>query len=374
MDVIELTKNLIARPSLTPEDAGCQIFIGEILQALDFKIEHLPFENVSNLYTRRGEHGPLLVFLGHTDVVPTGPEQDWQTPPFTPTIKGDYLYGRGAADMKGSVAAMVLACQEFFAQHTEVKGSVALLLTSDEEGPALHGTQKVLQHLQKRAEQINYCVVGEPSCAKQLGDTIKVGRRGSLSGHLMIHGIQGHIAYPQLAHNPIHHFASALQALCAMQWDQGNRDFQPTSFQISNIHAGTGVNNVIPGTLTLDFNFRFSTASTADELKQKVETLLDQHKLNYTLTWHLGGEAFLTQDGHLRNIAQQAVKEITGVTPEFSTTGGTSDGRFVARYCSEIIEFGPCNASIHKIDESVNTQELIALVKIYTRIMELILL
>ncbi len=364
-ETLELAKTLIARPSVTPEDSGCQDLLASRLEPLGFHIQHLPFGDVKNLFARYGNEGPLLIFVGHTDVVPPGPLDQWATAPFEPVIKGNKLYGRGSADMKGSVAAMITACESFVKDTPKVKGSIGILLTSDEEGPSVDGIKKVAAYFQQQNIKVNYCLVGEPTCSKTFGDTIKVGRRGSLSGDLTIHGTQGHIAYPHLAHNPIHVAASAIDELTKAHWDDGNTDFQPTQFQISNIHAGTGANNVIPGDLFLQFNFRFSTETSADHLVSRVQSILDEHELDFDIQWHLSGEPYLTPKGALRKLMGQVVEDVTNVSPEFCTRGGTSDGRFIAPLGTEVVEFGPLNSSIHKINEWVHIAELDQLHKVY---------
>jgi succinyl-diaminopimelate desuccinylase len=370
---LQLTKDLIARRSVTPDDAGCQQLLAQKLAQLGFHIEHLRFGEVENLWARRGHSEPLFVFAGHTDVVPTGPESDWSSPPFTPTIKDGLLFGRGAADMKGSIAAMLTACEHFIAQHPEHPGSIAFLITSDEEGPAVDGTVKVVEWLQQRKQTIDWCLVGEPTSTDKVGDVIKNGRRGSLNGRLVIHGQQGHVAYPHLARNPIHLAAPVLNELCAITWDSGNEHFPPTTFQISNIHGGTGASNVIPGQLTIDFNFRFSTQVTDELLKTRVHTLLDKHGLKYELQWSLSGQPFLTPAGELVEATRQAVQDVCGYQAELSTSGGTSDGRFIAPTGAQVLELGPRNASIHKIDEHVSVQDLDTLSQIYERILERLL-
>jgi succinyl-diaminopimelate desuccinylase len=367
---LELTQELIALSSVTPVDAGCQRRIGELLAPLGFRCETIESNGVTNLWARRGEASPVFVFAGHTDVVPAGPLEQWHSAPFVPTQRDGKLYGRGAADMKTSLAAMVVACEEFTASHPDHAGSIAFLLTSDEEGPAVDGTVRVVELLEERGESIDYCLVGEPTSAHVLGDMIKNGRRGSLSGRLVVKGVQGHIAYPQLARNPIHQAAPALAELAAEQWDEGNEYYLPTSWQMSNIHAGTGATNVIPGALTVDFNFRFSTASTADALEARVHAILDRHGLDYELKWTLNGLPFLTPRGALSNALCDAIRDETGVQTELSTTGGTSDGRFIARICPQVIEFGPPNASIHKIDEHVELRYIDPLKNIYRRTLE----
>jgi len=367
---IKLAKQLIERPSVTPEDAGCQDIMIERLEALGFNIERLRFAEVDNFWARRGDTAPLFVFAGHTDVVPTGPLDEWDSDPFTPTIKSGQLFGRGAADMKSSLAAMITACEAFIAENPTHKGSIGFLITSDEEGPAKNGTVRVIEHLQQRNEQIDVCLVGEPSSTTKLGDIIKNGRRGSLGGTLTVHGEQGHIAYPHLANNPIHLFAPALQELCSTEWDQGNNFFPPTSFQVSNINAGTGVTNVIPGTLVVEFNFRFSTELTDTAIRKKVEALLNNHPLNYTLDWNLSGQPFLTKPDTLIESVQAAIREVCGFETELSTSGGTSDGRFIAPTGAQVIELGPCNASIHKINENVSVADIEVLSKIYQKTLD----
>jgi len=368
-----LTEELIALDSVTPHDKGCQERLKELLAPLGFSCETIESHGVTNLWARKGTTSPVFVFAGHTDVVPSGPEQQWQSAPFVPTRRDGKLYGRGASDMKTSIAAMVVACEEFIAAHPDHKGSIAFLITSDEEGPAVDGTVVVCERLEERGETLDYCLVGEPTSVHVLGDTIKNGRRGSLSGHLVIKGIQGHIAYPHLARNPIHQAAPALAELAAEVWDEGNEYYAPTSWQISNIVAGTGANNVIPGSLSLDFNFRFSTASTADGLEARVHAILDRHGLDYDLQWTLSGQPFLTPKGLLSDILCNAIQDELGVQTELSTTGGTSDGRFIARICPQVIEFGPPNASIHKIDEHIELRYIDPLKNIYRRTLEQLL-
>lgn len=373
--VLDLTTDLIRRRSVTPEDAGCQAMLAERLAACGFQIQHLRFGEVDNLWATHGEGGPLLVFLGHTDVVPTGPEADWQSPPFAPEIRHGFLYGRGAADMKGSVAAMAVALEAFVAAYPRHRGRVGFLMTSDEEGPTnLDGVRRVAEHFRAQGERIDWCVVGEPSSKAQLGDLIRVGRRGSLSGTLDVHGVQGHVAYPEKAKNPIHAFAPALAELSAERWDEGNADFPPTSFQVSNIHAGTGATNVIPGALQALINFRFSTASRADDLRARVHAILDKHGVAYDLAWNLSGEPFLsTAGGLLRSTVVQVCRDLCGVEPEQSTGGGTSDGRFIAPLGAEVVELGPVNATIHKVDECVSVDDLEALPGLYYAICERLL-
>lgn len=368
-----LTQDLIRRASITPEDAGCQTLIAERLQALGFTIQHLKFNDVSNLWAMRGNDVPRLVFAGHTDVVPTGPIENWRTPPFEPTIRDGFLYGRGAADMKGGLAAMIVACEQFVTQYPQHSGSIAFLITSDEEGPAVHGTRQVVEYLAENKIPLTWCIVGEPSSSQQLGDVIKVGRRGSLNGKLIIFGKQGHIAYPQLADNPIHRSLAALQALCAETWDNGNEHFPATCFQVSNIHAGTGVTNVIPDQLEVTFNFRYSPEITAEILQQRVAAILEQHQLTYQITWNHSGLPFTTPAGKLLNATQQAIMEVTGKMPQLSTDGGTSDGRFIAPLGCEVLELGPSNATIHQVDECVKVDDLIQLTSIYQAILQTLL-
>jgi succinyl-diaminopimelate desuccinylase len=363
--VLQLTQQLIRCPSVTPQDAGCQQLIGERLARVGFALEPMRFGEVDNLWARRGKGAPLVCFAGHTDVVPPGPRDRWRSDPFVPEIRDGYLFGRGAADMKSSIAAFVVAVERFVASHPDHPGSIALLITSDEEGVAVDGTTRVVDVLKARGEPIDYCIVGEPSSARQLGDTIKNGRRGSLSGELVVKGVQGHVAYPHLADNPVHRAAPALADLAAAQWDQGNEYFPPTTWQISNIHGGTGATNVIPGELRVLFNFRFSTASTVEGLKQRVHALLDRHGLRYDLTWSLSGLPFLTARGELVQAAADAIRRETGVETELSTAGGTSDGRFIAAICPQLVELGPVNATIHQINECVALQDLESLSRVY---------
>lgn len=369
-DVLELTRELISRASLTPDDAGCQALLAERLEPLGFKNEHMPFGAVKNLWSRRGDSGPLLVFVGHTDVVPTGPLESWSSPPFVPTERDGYLYGRGAADMKSSIAAFVVALYRFLQVNHDFPGSIALLITSDEEGPSVDGTVKVVQALRERGEKIDYCIVGEPSSVKSLGDMVKNGRRGSLNGRLTVKGEQGHAAYPQRAINPIHKLAPALAELCAAQWDQGNAFFPATTFQVTNLNSGTGADNVIPGTLEALFNFRFSTESTAEGLKAAVHKCLDAHALDYEIVWKLSGEPFLTDTGLLLTAVQEAIKDVTTLDTELSTSGGTSDGRFIAPTGAQVVEVGPLNDTIHKIDECVRIDDLEPLSRIYEGILQ----
>lgn len=362
---LELTKTLIACRSLTPNDAGCQDILIERLEKLGFNIEIIRSGEVLNLWARRGKASPLLCFAGHTDVVPTGPLVQWQSDPFVPTVRDGKLYGRGAADMKASLAAFVTAIEGFLAQYPEPTGSIALLITSDEEGVATDGTVKVVEALKARGELIDYCIVGEPTAQHKLGDMIKNGRRGSLSGTLRVKGIQGHIAYPHLADNPIHRAAPAIAELANTEWDKGNEYFPPTTWQISNIHGGTGATNVIPGEVEVEFNFRFSTASTIDGLKSRVHQILDSHELKYDLTWAISGEPYLTGRGTLVDAVGSAIKSVTGIDTELSTSGGTSDGRFIAHICPQVVELGPRNATIHKLNECVEVADIEPLSKIY---------
>jgi len=370
---LELARALIARRSLTPDDAGCQALIAERLMPLGFRCESMLSNGVTNLWARRGNARPLVCFAGHTDVVPTGPLDGWQSDPFTPTERDGFLYGRGAADMKGSLAAFVTAIEDFVGANPQVPGSIALLITSDEEGPSVDGTAKVVERLAAARETIDYCIVGEPSSITTLGDMIKNGRRGTLSATLTIKGVQGHVAYPDLAKNPIHLAAPALAELAATHWDDGNEYFPPTTWQASNIHAGTGANNVIPGTLEVMFNFRHGTASPRESLQRRVETILNRHGLDYDLVWTGSGKPYLTPRGNLVEVVTEAVRELAGATPEISCTGGTSDGRFIAEICPEIVELGPVNASIHKLNERVKIADLARLSAVYRRILERLL-
>ena len=367
---LQLTQQLIARPSLTPLDEGCLHIIGLRLEKIGFKLEMIRCGEVDNLWARRGSSGKLLCFAGHTDVVPTGPVDKWHSDPFTPTIRDGMLYGRGAADMKGSLAAFVTSIEKFVATHPKHKDSIALLLTSDEEGVAVDGTVRVVEALQARGEKMDYCIVGEPTAVSKTGDTIKNGRRGSLSGNLTVKGIQGHIAYPHLVKNPIHLAAPAIAELAATVWDEGNEYFPPTSWQISNIHGGTGATNVVPGTIDIVFNFRFSTASTVDGLKAKMHAILDKHGLEYDLDWSLSGKPYLTPRGNLVDAVSAAIKQLTGIETDLSTTGGTSDGRFIADICPQVLELGPVNATIHKLNECVSVADLDVLSEIYFLTME----
>jgi succinyl-diaminopimelate desuccinylase len=362
---LSLTQELIRRDSITPRDAGCQEVMIERLEALGFKVERLRFGNVDNFWARRGDSGPLLCFAGHTDVVPTGPLESWESHPFEPTLRDGYLFGRGAADMKASLAGFITAIERFLATNPAHAGSIALLITSDEEGVATDGTVRVVDLLEQRGETIDYCIVGEPTSTDVLGDTIKNGRRGSLSGHLVVKGQQGHIAYPHLAKNPIHLLAPALNDLVAEHWDAGNAYFPPTSWQVSNFNSGTGATNVIPGTTDVKFNFRFSTEHNAESLKKRVHEILDSHQLEYDLEWSLSGNPFLTEPGRLTDAISAAIREVTGVTPELSTSGGTSDGRFIKRIARELVEFGPINATIHKLNECIKIDEVEPLSQVY---------
>ena len=375
-DTLHLLEALLARPSITPDDAGCQTLIAERLRRTGFACESLPFGppefRVANLWAlRRGTRpGPTLAFAGHTDVVPTGPLAQWQSDPFVPSHRGGKLYGRGAADMKTSLAAMVVAVEEFVQACPGHAGAIAFLITSDEEGPSVDGTVKLVDWLRSRGERLDACIVGEPTSVERLGDMIKNGRRGTLSGKLAVRGVQGHIAYPHLARNPIHELAPALAELVSTAWDSGNDHFPPTSWQVSNVHAGTGATNVIPGEVVVDFNFRFCTESTPDGLKRRVHELLDRHRLDYTLAWTLGGEPFLTPEGTLSAALGAAIEAETGIVPTLSTTGGTSDGRFIACICPQVVEFGPVNATIHKIDEHVDVASIEPLKNIYRGTLE----
>jgi succinyl-diaminopimelate desuccinylase len=370
---LEYTRELIARRSLTPEDAGCQGWLAEKLSQLGFSIEEVNSDDVVNLWARRGGTPPLLCFAGHTDVVPTGPLEQWTSDPFLPTERDGQLYGRGAADMKGSIAAFLAAVEDYLATNPEHSGSIAWLITSDEEGPAVDGTVKVVERLAARNELIDCCIVGEPTCVSRFGDMMKNGRRGSLHGRLRVKGIQAHIAYPHLGKNPIHLAAPAIAELAATAWDDGNEYFPPTTWQISNMHSGTGAMNVIPGHADIAFNFRFSTASTVDGLQQRVCTILDKHGLEYDLDWELGAKPFLTPRGGLVDALAAAIEETTGISPKLSTTGGTSDGRFIADIACEVVEFGPINASIHKIDENVGIEELEQLALVYRGVLQRLL-
>ncbi|MCB2261665.1 MAG: succinyl-diaminopimelate desuccinylase [Candidatus Thiosymbion ectosymbiont of Robbea hypermnestra] len=370
---LELAIELMRRPSVTPEDAGCQALLGERLAALGFEIEPLPCGEVTNLWARRGTARPLFCFAGHTDVVPPGPLAQWTSPPFEPTIRNGQLYGRGACDMKGALAAMITATEDFLAAHPHPAGSIAFLITSDEEGLARDGTVKVVERLESRGEKIDYCLVGEPSSNERLGDLVKNGRRGSLNGRLTVHGEQGHVAYPQRAKNPLHLFAPVLAELVTEVWDQGNAFFPPTSLQITKLDMDAGAENVIPGKLEAQFNLRFSTELEADTIRHRVETILDRGGLDYDLAWRLSGNPFLTSEGTLLDATQAAIAEILGIDARFSTAGGTSDGRFIAPTGAQVVEIGPVNATIHQIDECVGVRELAQLADIYTRILEKLL-
>jgi len=372
--ILELTCELIRRRSLTPDDAGCQALLGERLQRAGFTVESLRFGNVDNLWATHGSGDPVFVFLGHTDVVPSGPEADWASAPFAPTVRDGRLYGRGAADMKSGVAAMTLALEAFVATHPQHLGTVALLLTSDEEGPLNRdGVKRVAEEFRRRGQRIDWCVVGEPSSAQQLGDVVRVGRRGSLSGRLVVHGVQGHVAYPDKVRNPIHLAAPALAELAATRWDDGNAEFPPTSFQVSNVHAGTGALNVVPGALEALFNFRYCTASTAPSLRERTEAILHKHGLQFNLDWDLSGEPFLTRAGRLREAVENATRDICAIVPNADTGGGTSDARFIAPLGAEVVEVGPVNATIHKIDEHIALADLEVLPRLYQSIVERLL-
>lgn len=367
--VIELAQQLIKRPSLSPSDEGCQQLMIERLQAIGFTVEAMDFEDTQNFWAWRGE-GQTLAFAGHTDVVPTGDEKRWDNPPFEPAIRDGMLYGRGAADMKGSLAAMVVAAERFVAANPNHRGRLAFLITSDEEASATHGTVKVVEALMARNERLDYCLVGEPSSTERVGDVVKNGRRGSITANLHIHGVQGHVAYPHLADNPVHRAMPALNELVAIEWDRGNEFFPPTSMQIANVQAGTGSNNVIPGDLYVQFNFRFSTELTDAMIKQRVEKLLERHQLNYSIEWRLSGQPFLTSRGALVDAVVNAVEHYSELTPQLLTTGGTSDGRFIAQMGAQVVELGPVNATIHKVNECVNAADLQLLSRMYQRIME----
>ncbi|WP_322013946.1 succinyl-diaminopimelate desuccinylase [Paraburkholderia sp. J12] len=371
---LALTEALIARASVTPDDQHCQRVMTERLAPLGFTCETIESHGVTNLWAVRrgaaGANGPLLAFAGHTDVVPTGPLEQWSSPPFEPTHRDGKLYGRGAADMKTSLAAFVVATEEFLAAHPQHRGAIAFLITSDEEGPATDGTVKVVEALKARGEKLDYCIVGEPTSTHVLGDCVKNGRRGSMSGKLVVKGVQGHIAYPHLAKNPVHLLAPALAELVAEKWDDGNEYFPPTTWQVSNLHSGTGASNVIPGHADVQFNFRFSTASTVEGLQQRVHAILDKHGLEYDLHWSVSGLPFLTPRGDLSNALEKAILDETGVTTALSTTGGTSDGRFIARICPQVVEFGPPNGSIHKIDEHIEVKYIDPLKNVYRRVLE----
>lgn len=369
-NTLELAQQLIARRSITPQDEGCLSIINARLKPLGFKLEMMRCGDVDNLWARRGSSRPVVCFAGHTDVVPTGPVDKWHSDPFTPTVRDGMLFGRGASDMKGSLAAFVTSIEKFVAAHPDHNGSIALLLTSDEEGIAVDGTVRVVEALQARDEKLDYCIVGEPTSVSKTGDTIKNGRRGSLSGTLIVKGVQGHIAYPHLVKNPIHMAAPAIAELAATTWDNGNEYFPSTSWQVSNIHGGTGAANVVPGTVEILFNFRFSTASSVDSLQSRVHEILDRHKLEYDLKWELAGKPYLTPRGNLVDAVGAAIKQVTGIETELSTSGGTSDGRFIADICPQVLEVGPLNATIHKIDECVSVADLDALSEIYRLTLE----
>lgn len=372
-DTLSLTQKLITCRSLTPADSGCQEILISCLEELGFNAEKMHFGEVDNFWARRGTAGPIVCFAGHTDVVPTGPLEEWESDPFVPTIRDGKLYGRGAADMKGSLAAFIIAIKTFVSKYPDHSGSIALLITSDEEGVAIDGTTRVIEALKARNETIDYCIVGEPTCTDHMGDTIKNGRRGSLSGVLTVKGIQGHIAYPHLAKNPIHIAAPAIAELAQTEWDCGNEYFPPTTWQISNIFGGTGATNVIPGEVKSLFNFRFSTASTIKSLQTKVYEILDRHGLEYDLQWTISGKPYLTPKGDLVEAIISAVKNIAGIEPQLSTSGGTSDGRFIADICPQVVEFGPINESIHKLNENVEIEDLDRLSKIYQLTLEKLL-
>jgi succinyl-diaminopimelate desuccinylase len=372
-ETIELTQNLLARRSVTPSDEGCQQLMTQRLEKAGFRVESLPFGNVENFWARRGHDGPLFCFAGHTDVVPTGPLEEWHSDPFVPVVRDGVLYGRGAADMKSGLAAMVTAAEAFVDSCPDHRGSIGFLITSDEEGPSVDGTRRVAQVLRERGERIDWCVVGEPSSEVSIGDTIKVGRRGSLSGRLTVHGVQGHVAYPQLAENPVHSFAPALAELTTRKWDEGTEHFQPTTFQVSNLNAGTGAPNVIPGELKARFNLRYSPVQTLEKLKATVEEILRRHGMRYTLEWYVSGEPFYTAPGLLSTAVGDAVAEVTGVRPKLSTGGGTSDGRFIAPLGAQVVELGVVNASIHKVNECVRLKDVDALHRMYLNVLRQLL-
>ncbi len=368
-DTLELARQLIACRSVTPEDAGCLGILEQRLAPLGFRCERMSSNGVDNLWARRGTASPVVVFAGHTDVVPTGPLEHWQSDPFTPTIRDGVLYGRGASDMKTSLAAFTTAIERFVAAHPDHAGSIAVLFTSDEEGPATDGTVRVVEALKERGEKLDYCIVGEPTSVAKLGDMIKNGRRGSLSGHLVVKGVQGHVAYPHLARNPVHEVAAALAELAGIEWDRGNEYFPPTTWQVSNFTAGTGANNVIPGEARIQFNFRFSTASTLESLQTRVHGILDRHGLTYDLDWRYDGRPYLTRRGDLVEAVGRAIESVTGIETRLSTSGGTSDGRFIADICQQVVEVGPTNATIHKVNECIRLQELELLPEIYAQIL-----
>ena len=362
---LSIAKELILKKSITPSDDGCQDLLINHLQSLGFTIEKMPFGKVNNFYARKGQESPLLVFAGHTDVVPPGPEKEWASPPFKPTIKNNKLYGRGAADMKTSLAAFIVGIEEFLTENKNHKGSLGLLITSDEEGVAIDGTVKVVEALKNKEEKIDFCIVGEPTCVEKFGDTIKNGRRGSLSAKLKVKGVQGHIAYPELIKNPIHDVAPVIDELIQTIWDEGNEYFPKTSWQISNINAGTGATNVVPGFVEILFNFRYSSENTADMLKSQFEKILNKHRLDYNIDWEHSGEPYLTETGILVSSLSDAINQVSGIKPTVSTTGGTSDGRFISKICDQVVEFGPINKSIHKINENVNVDDIETLKDIY---------
>jgi succinyl-diaminopimelate desuccinylase len=362
---LNITKDLISKKSITPDDEGCQDLLISHLEKLGFKIEKLPYGNVKNFYARKGIASPLVVFAGHTDVVPTGPESEWSSPPFEPTVIDDNLFGRGAADMKASLAAFIISIEEFLLSHNNHKGSIGLLITSDEEGIAVNGTVKVVEALKAKNEKIDYCIVGEPTSNLKFGDTVKNGRRGSLSAKLRVKGIQGHIAYPELIRNPIHQISPVINDLVNTIWDEGNEYFPKTSWQISNINGGTGATNVVPGFVDILFNFRYSTSNTADTLKDRVHKILEKYNIEYSIDWENSAQPYITEKGFLVDAISRAIKDVTKITPDVSTTGGTSDGRFISKICDQVIEFGPINASIHKIDEHVAIKDVEKLKEIY---------
>lgn len=372
--VIDLLCDLVRRPSITPDDAGCQALLAARLTDLGFECETLQYNDVTNLWARRGNSSPVFCFAGHTDVVPPGDENDWSSPPFEPTIRDGLLFGRGSADMKSGLAAMIVALENFLAAHPNHDGSIALLITSDEEGHARDGTLKVMEALKERNEHIDWCILGEPSSQRTIGDIVRIGRRGSLSGMLTVNGVQGHVAYPQLADNPIRRFAPVLAELHEIRWDDGNDAFPPTSFQVVDVRAGIGAPNVTPGELSARFNFRYSTEWTHESLREKVHSVFDAHDIDYDLNWHLSGKPFLTEAGKLTDAVSQAVTEQTGLAPQLSTGGGTSDGRFISPAGTDVVELGPVNASIHKVDEHVKIEDVVTLTKMYQHILELMLL
>jgi succinyl-diaminopimelate desuccinylase len=370
---LELTQDLVARPSVTPADEGCQALMARRLEAAGFEVEHLRYGNVDNFWAKRGADAPVFCFAGHTDVVPTGPLEEWHSQPFAPTLRDGLLYGRGAADMKSGLAAMITATEAFIERHPRHRGTIAFLVTSDEEGPSVDGTKRVVETLKARGERIDWCVVGEPSSEARLGDTIRIGRRGSLSGRLTVHGVQGHVAYPQLADNPLHAFAPALAELTSRTWDAGNEHFPPTTFQVSNLNAGTGAPNVIPGELKARFNLRYSPVQTLDGLKRTVEDILRRHAVKYSLEWYVSGEPFFTAPGVLSRAAEHAIESVTTLRPRLSTGGGTSDGRFIAPMGAEVVELGVVNSTIHKVNESVSVADIDALHRIYLAMLERLL-